>query len=286
MIYIFFLLFILGTCLGSFISCIAYRYKLGISIIYPRSFCENCSQNLQYWQLIPVIGFILQKGKCHFCKQKIPLSSTVIELAIGVIFIFNTIIIANTNLIFTSLLVVWLTLISLEDYYTLSVDSITLEYGGLILLIFRFHTVITNLKANFLIIIIFTNPNPFLNFDTIHCYIYHSILLLSGIYITKNYKAKFSLKNIFILLIQIMIAFVVNSLINKSNYIFLNSFLHPNIKYNMNIEAFNIPLFNYSINEVLINLINNLGYFYYTILLLLVITVFSTFWLYIFRKKT
>ena len=83
-----------------------------------------------------------------------------------------------------------------------------------------------------------------------------------------------------------MIAFVVNSLINKSNYIFLNSFLHPNIKYNMNIEAFNIPLFNYSINEVLINLINNLGYFYYTILLLLVITVFSTFWLYIFRKKT
>lgn len=134
--------------------------------------------------------------------------------------------------------------------------------------------------------IIFTNPNPFLNFDTIHCYIYHSILLLSGIYITKNYKAKFSLKNIFILLIQIMIAFVVNSLINKSNYIFLNSFLHPNIKYNMNIEAFNIPLFNYSINEVLINLINNLGYFYYTILLLLVITVFSTFWLYIFRKKT
>ena len=155
MIYIFFLLFILGTCLGSFISCVAYRYKLGISIIYPRSFCDNCSQTLQHWQLIPIIGFILQKGKCHFCKQKIPLSSTVIELAIGVIFIFNTIIIANTNLIFTSLLVVWLTLISLEDYYTLSVDSITLEYGGLILLIFRFHTVITNLKANFLIIILF-----------------------------------------------------------------------------------------------------------------------------------
>ena len=119
MIYIFFLLFILGTCLGSFISCVAYRYKLGISIIYPRSFCDNCSQTLQHWQLIPIIGFILQKGKCHFCKQKIPLSSTVIELAIGVIFIFNTIIIANTNLIFTSLLVVWLTLVSLEDYYTL-----------------------------------------------------------------------------------------------------------------------------------------------------------------------
>ncbi|MDL1931430.1 prepilin peptidase [Ligilactobacillus salivarius] len=156
MIYIFFLLFILGTCLGSFISCVAYRYKLGISIIYPRSFCDNCSQTLQHWQLIPIIGFILQKGKCHFCKQKIPLSSTIIELAIGVIFIFNAIIIANANLIFTLLLVVWLTLISLEDYYTLSVDSITLEYGGLILLIFRFHTVITNLKTNFLIIILFT----------------------------------------------------------------------------------------------------------------------------------
>src|SRR5699024_12621278 len=90
MIYICFLLFRLGTCLGSFISCVAYRYKLGISIIYPRSFCDNCSQTLQYWQLIPIIGFILQKRKCYFCYQKISLCSTVIELDFCVMFIFFT----------------------------------------------------------------------------------------------------------------------------------------------------------------------------------------------------
>lgn len=134
--------------------------------------------------------------------------------------------------------------------------------------------------------IILTSPNPFFTFDTIHLYIYHSLLLLSGIYITKNYQTKLSIKNTFILLIQIIIAFIVNLLINKANYIFLNSLLHPGIKYNMNIEAFNIPIFNHSINDVLINLIHNLGYFYYTIFLFLIITIFSTFWLYLFSKKT
>lgn len=134
--------------------------------------------------------------------------------------------------------------------------------------------------------IILTNPNPFLSFNTIHCYLYHSILLLSGIYITKNYQTKFSFKNIFILLIQIVMAFIANILIkNKANYIFLNSFLHPDIKYNMNIEAFNLPIFGYSVNDILINLINNIGYFYYTLLFVLIIILFSTIWLYLFSKR-
>ncbi len=134
--------------------------------------------------------------------------------------------------------------------------------------------------------ILLTNPNPFLTFSTIYSYIYHGVLLLTGIYLTKNYQTKFSIKNIFILLIQIIIAFIANSIIqSKANYIFLNSFLYPNIKYNINIETFNLPFFNYSINDILINLINNLGYFYYITFFILCIIFISGLWLYIFSKK-
>lgn len=76
--------------------------------------------------------------------------------------------------------------------------------------------------------IFFTNPEN-LNFDTIYCYFYHFFLLISGIYITKNYKEKFSFKNIILMFIQIIIAFIANSIIqNDSNYIFFKYFFRPN----------------------------------------------------------
>ncbi len=137
--------------------------------------------------------------------------------------------------------------------------------------------------------IIFTDPNPFLSFTVIDCYLYHSLLLFIGIYITKNYKPKFSYKGIIIFWIQIIIAYLANSIIKHgSNYVFLNTFLNPSHKsyYTTNIEVFNIPFLNgTSINDILIYLIHNIGYFYYTLLLIIIITNGITIWLHIFSKR-
>lgn len=66
--------------------------------------------------------------------------------------------------------------------------------------------------------IIFTNPTNIFDFHILYCYTYHFFLLISGVYITKNFKTKFSFKNILIMFIQIIIAFIVNSIIkNGSN---------------------------------------------------------------------
>ena len=135
--------------------------------------------------------------------------------------------------------------------------------------------------------IFFTNPQN-LNFDTIYCYFYHFFLLIAGIYITKNYKTKFSFKNIILIFIQIAIAFIVNSIIkNGSNYIFLNTFLDPfhYSEYVDNVAAFNIQVFGTSINDILILLINNLGIIIYLLLFTTIVITFSSLALYIFSKK-
>lgn len=135
--------------------------------------------------------------------------------------------------------------------------------------------------------IFFTNPQN-LNFDAIYCYFYHFFLLIAGIYIIKNYKTKFSFKNIILIFIQIAIAFIVNSIIkNGSNYIFLNTFLDPfhYSEYVDNVAAFNIQVFGTSINDILILLINNLGIIIYLLLFTTIVITFSSLALYIFSKK-
>ncbi len=135
--------------------------------------------------------------------------------------------------------------------------------------------------------IFFTNPK-ILNFNNLYCYLYHFFLLISGAFITKNYKAKFSFKNILLMFIQIFLAYIANSLIkNGSNYIFLNTFLDPfNFSnYVDNVAIFNIQFFGTSVNDILINLINNLGIEIYILLFTLLVISSSSLFLYIFSKR-
>ncbi|WP_461239971.1 prepilin peptidase [Paucilactobacillus sp. N302-9] len=82
-----YLFFIYGLCWGSFLGVVIDRTYVHRSIIYPRSACDHCHQFLRWWQLIPILGYFLQRGHCHFCHNKIPLQSTVYELLFGVIFL-------------------------------------------------------------------------------------------------------------------------------------------------------------------------------------------------------
>ena len=81
---IFFLL--LGMILGSFYNVVGWRLPKGESIIYPPSHCPNCNHQLKILDLIPVFSFILQRGKCRYCKNKIAWYYPVFEFLCGVIF--------------------------------------------------------------------------------------------------------------------------------------------------------------------------------------------------------
>lgn len=137
--------------------------------------------------------------------------------------------------------------------------------------------------------IVLTDPTKLFSFNVIDCYVYHSVLLYIGVYITKNYSPVFTFKSIGIFWVQIILAFLANVIVkNGANYVFLNSLLKPSyrLKYCINIEAFNIPFFNgLSVNDILIGLVHRIGFFYYDLVLILIVTIFLTVWLRIFSKK-
>lgn len=78
LIYIF--VFMLLSCVGSFIGLCSYRIQRGEQIWGGRSHCDKCGKKLRAFELIPIISFFLLGGKCSGCKMRISMESTVIEI--------------------------------------------------------------------------------------------------------------------------------------------------------------------------------------------------------------
>lgn len=78
--------FIFGSIMGSFYHVIATRLSKGLSIITPASHCEKCNHQLKWYELIPIISYILQGGKCRECKSELSISYLLIELCTGILF--------------------------------------------------------------------------------------------------------------------------------------------------------------------------------------------------------
>lgn len=81
--------FIIGICLGSFYNVLGMRIPLKQSIIKPKSHCENCKHELKWYELIPILSFFIQKGKCRVCKTKLSLFYPIIELSTGILFLVS-----------------------------------------------------------------------------------------------------------------------------------------------------------------------------------------------------
>ncbi len=141
--------FIIGTCIGSFLNVIIYRFPNNLSIIHPRSFCPNCKKNLTWKENIPLISWLIQKGKCCNCSKLISVRYPLIELFTGTLF---TIFLRSSpfiysqnsnfyiNTIFSWLLLSTLICISIIDIYRYWVPQGLINFGfisgicGLVLL--------------------------------------------------------------------------------------------------------------------------------------------------------
>lgn len=82
-----FLIFIMGTIFGSFLTLAVYRIPLHKDITHERSFCPNCNHRLEFLDLIPVLSYIFLKGKCRYCGEKIRIRYLLLELLSGIIFL-------------------------------------------------------------------------------------------------------------------------------------------------------------------------------------------------------
>lgn len=103
--------FILGSIMGSFYHVLATRLSKGLSIITPASHCEKCNHQLKWYELIPLVSYIIQGGKCRNCKTKLPMSYFLMEVCSGLLFavcyhVFGLKLELLTALIFVSSLII------------------------------------------------------------------------------------------------------------------------------------------------------------------------------------
>ena len=77
---------ILGSCLASFYTALAMRLCNGESIVKPRSHCNDCNHVLNWYDLIPVISYLISGGKCHYCHKKLDKVYILMELLGGFLF--------------------------------------------------------------------------------------------------------------------------------------------------------------------------------------------------------
>lgn len=85
-------LFIIGLMVGSFINVVTLRYKPGSRLLDPhviggRSFCPHCHKSLSWYELIPILSFIIQGARCRSCQGKISFQYPLVELICGIIFV-------------------------------------------------------------------------------------------------------------------------------------------------------------------------------------------------------
>jgi len=76
----------LGLLIGSFLNVVAYRLPRGESLLWPASHCPGCDQPIKPYDNVPVLSWLLLRGKCRNCGERISPRYPAIELLTAVAF--------------------------------------------------------------------------------------------------------------------------------------------------------------------------------------------------------
>ncbi len=79
------IVFLAGTCIGSFLNVCIYRIPAGKSIVYPPSACMKCGHKLSWWENIPLFSYIFLRAKCRKCSASISIQYPLVEFLTGLL---------------------------------------------------------------------------------------------------------------------------------------------------------------------------------------------------------
>lgn len=130
--------FILGTILGSFYHVVGYRLPKGESLLKPKySYCPNCGKRLKWYELIPILSYIIQLGKCRNCKDHISIMYPFLEIVTGSLFAVSYYSFGfSYELIIALVLVSYFSIVIVSDLtYLVIPDEVTIVTGSLIIAI-------------------------------------------------------------------------------------------------------------------------------------------------------
>jgi leader peptidase (prepilin peptidase)/N-methyltransferase len=79
--------FIVGCCVGSFLNVVIYRMPRDLSLVSPGSTCPACDKPIRFYDNIPLVSWLVLRGKCRYCKSPISPRYFIIELLSGLLFV-------------------------------------------------------------------------------------------------------------------------------------------------------------------------------------------------------
>jgi leader peptidase (prepilin peptidase)/N-methyltransferase len=80
-------IFLLGLAFGSFLNVCIYRLPLGLSAVTPRSACPHCKRKIAFYDNLPVVSWLLLRGRCRHCHAGISPRYLLVELLTGALFV-------------------------------------------------------------------------------------------------------------------------------------------------------------------------------------------------------
>lgn len=147
--------FVIGIVLGSFVKALADRSLINRSFL-GRSYCLNCKHKLQWYDLLPIVSYLLLRGKCRYCGDRISLEYLLVEVGMGLLigFLFWQSLhgvqyqISLLELIFKSFFIIVLAILFLTDIKKMLIPDRIILPSIVISIIFI--TVITIIKVIYL----------------------------------------------------------------------------------------------------------------------------------------
>jgi leader peptidase (prepilin peptidase) / N-methyltransferase len=110
------ILFLVGLIIGSFLNVLILRLNTGESIVFGRSRCFTCGRILEWYELIPVLSFIAQRGKCRKCGSKISWQYPLVEFTSGIVFLLVGIKVLPDIYSLVYWLTIWSILLAIAGY--------------------------------------------------------------------------------------------------------------------------------------------------------------------------
>ncbi len=78
--------FAVGACVGSLVNVLVYRLPKGLPVVVPSSRCPKCDTKLTFRENIPILGWLMLRGKCRFCREPISPEYPIVETIVAILF--------------------------------------------------------------------------------------------------------------------------------------------------------------------------------------------------------
>jgi len=131
---------LLGLVFGSFLNVVIHRLPLEQSIVKPRSFCPQCGKSVRAADNIPVLSYLILRGRCRYCRKPIPAKYPLVEIFTALTFwyAYRSADFGIVHLVFTIIFLLILIALCLIDLkHMILPDELTLG-GSVIFLIYSF----------------------------------------------------------------------------------------------------------------------------------------------------